>query len=246
MISAAETVPTGKVWKIESAILSLEDGIRVSPKFQIDQDTVVLGYESYETSELENVVSVNVEWLGINNKSGPNATCGCCCSSNMPANGSINVNLNLGGIGSGSNILNENLPFSDVPSSNSGTFISLGSSNLASAGNNVISNWSLSFKPEWTQPCLPTYTTYTWGVQYTFRVTFLLANGNAKSYIVTKDQFGCGTPPTLSMSNPTINSEMRTRPQITTKFPIWISEGSQVQTISNISKLSVIEFNVIP
>lgn len=246
MISTSETVPVGKVWKIESAVLSLKDGIRVAPTFMIDQDTVLLGYESYETSELENVVSVDIQWLGINNKSGPASTCGCCCTSNLPANGSINVNLNIGGIGSGSNIINENLSFNDVPSGSSGTYISLGNAGLSSAGNNVISNWTISYKPLTTQPCLPTYTTSVWGTEYTFRITFLLANGNAKSYIVSQSQFGCGASPTLSIANPTISSETRTRPQVTTKFPIWISEGSQVQTLSNISKLSVIEFNVVP
>ena len=58
------TVPTEKVWKIESATLSIKDGIRVPPRFIIGTDTIIMGYDSYSTTELENVVSVKLEWNG--------------------------------------------------------------------------------------------------------------------------------------------------------------------------------------
>ena len=45
------TVPTEKVWKIESATLSIKDGIRVPPRFVIGTDTIVMGYDSYSTTE---------------------------------------------------------------------------------------------------------------------------------------------------------------------------------------------------
>ena len=62
--STAETVPAGKVWKIESAPLTVKNGIRVPPSFIIGTDTIILGYDSYTTSILENVLSVKLEWKG--------------------------------------------------------------------------------------------------------------------------------------------------------------------------------------
>ncbi|MDP4683385.1 MAG: hypothetical protein NWS40_01715 [Crocinitomicaceae bacterium] len=238
------TVPTEKVWKIESATLSIKDGIRVPPRFIIGNDTIQLGYDSYSTSILENVVSVKLEWKGNNN--GVSGTCGCCCTSNNPSNGSNNVFLVVGGNSNGSNILSENLAFSNIPATNITSYSSLGNTNLVNGGDNIVTSWTLYFNPISTQPCLPTYTTSVWGVNYSFRVTFLLANGNAVSYEVTKSQFNCGGAPQLNVTNPTIATETRSRPQVTTQFPIWVPSGTVIKTLTNIAKLSVLEFNIIP
>jgi hypothetical protein len=239
------TVPTEKVWKIESATLSIKDGIRVPPRFIIGTDTIVMGYDSYSTSILENVVSVKLEWKGSNNAGG-SGTCGCCCTSNTPSNGSTNVVLVVGGNSTGSNILNENLTFSNIPGTSISSYAPLGNINLVNGGNNIVTSWTLYFTPISAQPCLPTYTTTTWGVSYTFRVTFVLANGNSVSYEVGKSQFNCGGAPQLNVANPTIATETKSRPQVSTQFPIWVPSGTIVKTLSNIAKLSVLEFNVIP
>jgi len=242
---APSTVPAEKVWKIESATLSIKDGIRVPPRFIIGTDTIQLGYDSYSTSILENVVSVKLEWKGSNNFGG-SGTCGCCCTSNTPSNGSNNVVLVVGGNSTGSNILSENLTFSNIPGTSISSYAPLGNINLANGGNNIVTSWTLYFTPISAQPCLPTYTTTTWGVSYTFRVTFLLSNGNAVSYEVSKSQFNCGDAPQLNVTNPTITTETKSRAQVTTQFPIWVPSGTIVKTLSNIAKLSVLEFNIIP
>jgi hypothetical protein len=241
-----QTVPSEKVWKIESATLSIKDGIRVPPRFIIGTDTIQLGYDSYSTSILENVVSVKLEWKGSNNSGTTNSTCGCCCTSNNPSNGSNNVVLVVGGNSTGSNILSENLTFSNIPGTNITSYAPLGNVNLVNGGNNIVTSWTLYFTPISSQPCLPTYTTTTWGVNYTFRVTFLLSNGNAVSYEVSKSQFNCGGAPQLNVTNPTIATETKSRAQVTTQFPIWVPGGTIVKTLSNIAKLSVLEFNIIP
>ena len=239
------TVPAEKVWKIESATLSIKDGIRVPPRFIIGTDTIVMGYDSYTTSQLENVVSVKLEWKGSNDAGG-NGTCGCCCTSYTPSNGSNNFVFVVGGNSTGSNILSENLTFSNIPGTSISSYAPLGNINLVNGGNNKVTSWTLYFTPISAQPCLPTYTTTTWGVSYTFRVTFLLLNGNAVSYEVSKSQFNCGGAPQLNVTNPTITTETKSRAQVTTQFPIWVPSGTIVKTLSNIAKLSVLEFNIIP
>ena len=244
--STPETVPENKVWKIESAVLSLQNGIRVPPRFIVGNDTIVLGYDSYTTTELENVVSVKLEWKG-NNFFGGTSTCsGTSCTTNLPGNGASGVSINVGGVSQGSNILNDNGSFSNVPPGNSTNYVNLGTVILPSQGNNVVSNWTLFFNPITVQPCLPTWTNSTWGYNYTFRVTFLLANGNAISYVVTKAGGNCGGAPQQSIVNPTIATETRSRPFVTTQFPIWVPQNTIVKTLSNIARLSVIEFNVVP
>ena len=239
------TVPAEKVWKIESATLSIKDGIRVPPRFIIGTDTIVMGYESYTTSQLENVVSVKLEWKG-SNEAGGIGTCGCCCTSYTPSNGSNNIVLVVGGNSTGSNILSENLTFSNIPGTSISSYAPLGNINLVNGGNNIVTSWTLYFTPIIAQPCLPTYTTTTWGVSYTFRVTFLLLNGNAVSYEVSKSQFNCGGAPQLNVTNPTIATETKSRPQLSTQFPIWVPSGTVLKTLTNIAKLSVLEFNIIP
>jgi hypothetical protein len=237
------TVPTEKVWKIESATLSIKDGIRVPPRFIIGTDTIVMGYDSYSTTELENVVSVKLEWKGSN--SGGNAGCYGCWAGTS-ANGSNTVLINVGGVAQGSSILNENLSFSNVPSGSNGNYVNLGTTAFTNSANNVVSNWTLRFTPISIQPCLPGSTAYGWGTNYNFRVTFLLSNGNAISYVVTHQGQGCGSAPQQSVLNPTIATETRSRPQVSTQFPIWVPSGTVLKTLTNIAKLSVLEFNIIP
>jgi hypothetical protein len=50
LIQALDSVPQNKVWKVESAMLGLSQGIRVSPTFYVNGDTIVLGYDSYNVS----------------------------------------------------------------------------------------------------------------------------------------------------------------------------------------------------
>jgi hypothetical protein len=242
--STSETVPTGKVWKIESAPLTLKNGIRIPPSFVIGNDTIILGYDSYTTFELENVVSVRVDWKGANNGLTSFSSCGSC-DSQLPSNGSNSVTLSLEGFSVQNPIISESLSFSNVPNLNSGSYINLGTRNFQASGNNVINNWSISFNPVPTQPCLPNYSNWVWGVNYVFKVIFNLLNGNSISYIVSKNQFGCGNSPgTLSISGPIVGNETKSRPQVTTQFPIWIPAGTPVKTLSNIGKLSILEFNV--
>src|SRR5687768_13695285 len=62
--NTAQIVPAGKVWKVESVNLSVKDGNRVAPAFKINTDTVILGYDSYQTTDLENVTSIVVQVKG--------------------------------------------------------------------------------------------------------------------------------------------------------------------------------------
>lgn len=64
LVQAIDSVPQNKVWKVESAVLGISQGIRVSPTFYINGDTVVLGYDSYNVSRWENVTSVVVQVRG--------------------------------------------------------------------------------------------------------------------------------------------------------------------------------------
>jgi hypothetical protein len=240
--STAETVPSGKVWKIESAPLTVKNGIRVPPSFLIGTDTIILGYDSYTTSILENVVSVKLEWKG--NNYGPMPACLNGYGGNSISNGSINVKLNVGGIASSSNILEESLSFQNIPNFNSTSFVNLGTINMTNKNNNIVSSWSLDFTPVSVLFQSGSTSTDFWGIDYYFRVTFLLANGNANSFLISKNQGACGTNALVSVSGPSVATETRTRPQVTTNFPIWIPAGTQVKTISNIGKLSIMEFNV--
>jgi hypothetical protein len=237
------TVPTEKVWKIESATLSIKDGIRVPPRFIIGTDTIVMGYDSYTTSQLENVVSVKLEWKGSN--TGGNVTCsGCGIGSS--SNGSNSVSINVGGVAQGSSILNDNLSFNNIPSGSNGNYVNIGTTTLTNSANNVVSNWTLFFTPISNPHCgNSALYGFSWGTNYSFRVTFLLANGNALSYVVTHQSQGCGTTQ-QSVLNPTIATETKSRPQVSTQFPIWVPSGIVVKTLTNIAKLSVLEFNVIP
>jgi hypothetical protein len=240
--TTSETVPAGKVWKIESAPLTVKNGIRVPPTFSIGTDTIILGYDSYSTSVLENVVSVKVEWKG--NNFGPMPSCLNGYGGNSFCNGSINLKLNVGGVSTGSNILEESLVFQNIPNISSSNYISLGTVNLVNKASNFLSSWSLDFSPVSVLFQSGGVSTDFWGVDYFFRITFLLTNGNAVSYLVSKNQSACGSNALVSIQGPSVATETRTRPQVTTQFPIWIPAGTSVKTLSNIAKLSILEFNV--
>jgi hypothetical protein len=236
--STAETVPAGKVWKIESAPLTVKNGIRVPPSFMIGSDTIIMGYDSYTTSVLENVVSVKLEWKG--NNVYPGAQSGCIGYDYYYSSGSSGLKLNISGTGTGSNLFDESLTFSNIPNYNSSSYQQIGQVNISNARNNVVSGWSFEFSPI----LAPYYSNFVYGFDYSFRVTFLLLNGNSNSYIISQKQFGCAPAPLITISSPTIATETRTRPQVTTQFPIWIPAGTAVKTLSNIGKLSILEFNV--
>ena len=235
------SVPTGKVWKIESALLSIKDGIRVVPQFSIGADTVILGYDSYTVSQLENIVSVTLEWKG-SNYGVLNNVCSWVCSGH--ANGASDVVLSMNGIGTGASIYNQSMTFSNVPNTENTAFVPLGTLSTTSA-NNSISSFNLTFRPIPTLHCTSS-SCYSYGFSYSFRVVFLLANGNAYTYTFNESGDGSGTSPLRTINGPTIATETRTRPQTTTSFPIWVPAGNSVKTISNISKLSVLEFNITP
>ena len=237
-----QTVPTGKVWKIESAPLTVKNGIRVPPTFIMGTDTIVMGYDSYTTSELENVVSVKLEWKGTNSYG--NGSCGTCHPT-WSSNGSNNVIVNVNGVGNSSDVINQNLTFSNIPNSAQSSFTSLGNLNPNYSGNNKITSWNVYFTPLSTQPCLPSSTQSGYGYNYNFRVSFILANGNTLVYELAKAYTMCGGAPQQSIVGNTVGTETRSRPQVTTQFPIWLPSGTAVRTLTNISKLSVLEFNVV-
>jgi hypothetical protein len=195
--STAETVPVGKVWKIESAPLTVKNGIRVPPTFVIGNDTIILGYDSYTTSILENVVSVKLEWAGSN--SAYSGIGGCIGYTTYPGSGAKNIKINISGMGSGNNIFEETLNFSNIPNSSSSNFSALGVSIISNQRNNSLSSWTLDFTPINAMNANNTF-----GFGYSFRVTFLLSNGNAISYIVSSESFGCGTPSQVSIAGPSM------------------------------------------
>ena len=232
------TVPTEKVWKIESAALSLKDGIRVPPRFIIGTDTIILGNESYTTTNLENVVSISIDYKGS----------GCF----YPVTGII---LHLDGVGSGSSILSQDITYPNITTA-SVNFMGLGTQNLSQFnGNNVISSFylSLASNSQYTNVgCSGGAARGGWN--YTFRITFSLSNGNSIVYSTSSQNssncstccLGCFTSTQGTMSTITAISETRSRPYVSTEFPIWVPSGTVVKTLSNIAKLSVLEFNVIP
>ena len=230
-----QTVPTGKVWKIESAPLTVKDGIRVPPTFMIG--TIVMGYDSYTTTNLENVISAGIEYKGS----------GCY----YPVSSIV---LHLDGVGNGSNILSQDLSFPNI-SVGSSNYKKIGTVNLSQfSSNNIISSFFLSFASSSQYTGVGcTNGAAKGGWNYNFRITFYLANGNSVIYNTSSANSsncspccsGCfsseqGIMPTISA-----NSETRSRPAITTNLPIWLPSGTAVRTLTNISKLSVLEFNVV-
>ena len=231
-----QTVPTGKVWKIESAPLTVKNGIRVPPTFIMGTDTIVMGYDSYTTTNLENVISVGIEYKGS----------GCF----YPVSSIV---LHLDGVGNGSNILSQDLSFPNI-SVGASNYTKIGSVNLVQfSSNNIISSFFLSLASSSQYTRVGCVNTTRGGWNYNFRITFYLANGNSVIYNTSsQNSSNCGACCSNCFSDeqgimPTItaNSETRSRPATTTQFPIWLPSGTAVRTFTNISKLSVIEFNIV-
>jgi hypothetical protein len=239
--STAETVPGGKVWKIESAPISVKDGIQAIPRFLMGTDTILLGCcESYSTSQLENVVSVKLEYNG-SNTGGISTT----PTTYFSINGASNVNILLNGNKKPGQPFSQTLSYSNVPSGETESNISLGSRIVSNSGSNQINSFTINFS------VLPVFVSnvnnYYANWYYNFLVTFYLANGNSFSYPVLSfyniaSSVSSGIWP-QSINGPTIPSETRDR-KVSTQFPIWIPAGTAVKTLSNIGKLSILEFNV--
>lgn len=229
MVGASEeTVPAGRVWKIESAMISRKDGNTVTPSFRVVKsgvpDTIYLGLDSYNISSWYDVNTIDIYI-----RKGPNISC------------SYSSSINLRILGSGST------GFIDQLYSHSFTASSLTTSfpvvpNVSftppSAGNNSIDKWQLYSNLNFE------------GVEY--RVVVNLKNGTKLSYIynyslngnycystwnVTSWHVGSSSTPPVDITRIDI-----VRPSVTTSFPIWLSAGASLKTLKNIAWLSVIEF----
>jgi len=230
-VTSIDSVPPNKVWKVESSLLSLQLGIRVSPFFMINGDTIVLGYDSYDVSRWENVTSVDVEFRG-------NA-CG------------VQARMRFLGSGGGSAIDQDN-----VGTGFSGTysqFTNIATFTPPSPGNNEIDRWSF-----WIAA---TSSNAAFNQSAEFRVVVNLSNGAqiVETYSLPNicSSSGCGSCGytlgssvrniVASNTSTTANPRMdRVRPQISTPFPFWLPSGSTLAVGGNVGGLSVIEFNVIP
>ncbi len=239
--STAETVPVGKVWKIESAPVSVKDGIQAIPRFMLGQDTILLACcDPFTVSQLENVISVKLEWKGSN--SGTSNT-------NPPTtwtqNGASNVSIKLQGIKNPAQAFEQIIPCSNVPTGNSENYIVLGNHVPLYPNSNQITSFSLSFSIQsYAISGLPIPFIYA-PCSYDFLVTFNLATG--KSILFPLSTSGgsassVGIVP-ISIFGPNIPTESRDR-KFSTEFPIWVPAGTSVKTLSNIGKLSILEFNV--
>ena len=227
-----QTVPTGKIWKIESAILSVDAGIRKSPSFQINGNTVVLGYDSYNSSRQENVTSIEIQARKTNTTA---------CS----YNNTVYLRI-LGSAPSGA--IDQTFSKSFTRSSLSTSFSTIDTWIPSSPGNNVIDKWQLYTEWRW----------YSWE----YRIIINKANGDNIVYIYgyPYSDPGCssssyGYMDHLNGNNnyssiPTTLTDLPrldvARPQISTQLPIWVPENTTLKTNENIKYLSIIEFNVIP
>jgi hypothetical protein len=232
LVTSQETVPAGKVWKVVSPMLGLNQGIRVSPFFFINSDTIVLGYDSYNVSRWENVTSIVVQARGN------------FCNSNTE------IRMRFLGSGGGSAIDQDN---TQGFIGNLSQFTTVATFTPPSPGNNEIDRWSF-----W----LRNTAVSTGVQNGEFRVVVNLANGSqiVNTYGPTSLNSSCntnwwGTPgPTSTMTNfigsPSATIALdrtdRNRPQISTPFPIWLPAGATLGAGGNIRGISVIEFNILP
>lgn len=228
LVTAAESVPEGKVWKVESAHLSRADGLGKHPVFKINDDEIVLGYDAYLTTDLENVTDIIIQVSGSK-----------CVNTSLS-----NVNITLNGLSGLTPIVSTlNGSGSFVPGGSYQTIATFNS--IPNSGNNVIDSWRLSF----TQ--VNTGSGSDKAYLANFRVIFVKANGSSMVYYVSTNQgngscsnYSAGTTfPSVSQS---INPLVVSRPQISTQFPIWLPAGTALEAVTNIASLSVIEFNVMP
>ena len=223
LVQAIDSVPQNKVWKLESAVLGISQGIRVSPTFYMNGDTVVLGYDSYNVSRWENVTSVVVQVRGQ------------LCNTV--------VRMRFLGSGGGSAIDQDNS--SATLNSTYNPFTTVATFNPPSPGNNEIDRWNF-----WLAAANQTsggisefrivvnlangaQIVETYNQNSSCNCCWIV--GDARANLVGNS----GSTNALSRMD-------RIRPQISTSLPMWLPAGTTLQAGGNVKALSVIEFNVLP
>ena len=223
LVQAIDSVPQNKVWKVESAVLGISQGIRVSPTFYINGDTVVLGYDSYNVSRWENVTSVVVQVRGQ------------LCNTV--------VRMRFLGSGGGSAIDQDNS--SATLNSTYNQFTTVATFNPPSPGNNEIDRWIFwlmtTNQTSGGTPEFRIVVNLANGAQIV--ESYNNNNGCGCCYTVNNSwaNFVGNAGSTVALSRMD-----RTRPQISTSLPMWLPSGTTLQAGGNVKALSVIEFNVLP
>jgi hypothetical protein len=223
LVQAIDSVPANKVWKVESAVLGISQGIRVSPTFYINGDTVVLGYDSYNVSRWENVTSVVVQVRGQ------------LCNTV--------VRMRFLGSGGGSAIDQDNS--SATLNSTYNQFTTVATFNPPSPGNNEIDRWIFwlmtTNQTSGGTPEFRIVVNLANGAQIV--ESYNNNNGCGCCYTVNNSwaNFVGNAGSTVALSRMD-----RTRPQISTSLPMWLPSGTTLQAGGNVKALSVIEFNVLP
>ena len=224
LVQAIDSVPQNKVWKLESAVLGISQGIRVSPTFYMNGDTVVLGYDSYNVSRWENVTSVVVQVRGQ------------LCNTV--------VRMRFLGSGGGSAIDQDNS--SANLNSTYNQFTTVATFTPPSPGNNEIDRWNF-----WLAAGNPTsggYPEFRIVVNLANGAQIVETYNHNSSCNSCCYNVGDARANLVGNSGSTIAlSRMdRTRPQISTSLPMWLPAGTTLQAGGNVKALSVIEFNVLP
>jgi len=223
LVQAIDSVPANKVWKVETAVLGISQGIRVSPTFYINGDTVVLGYDSYNVSRWENVTSVVVQ-----------ARKQLC---------NTVVRMRFLGSGGGSAIDQDNS--SANLNSTYNQFTTVATFTPPSPGNNEIDRWNfwLAAGNQTTRgtPEFRIVVNLANGAQ-------IVETYNTSSSCACCWNVGDVWANFVGNSSSTVAlSRMdRTRPQISTSLPMWLPAGTTLQAGGNVKALSVIEFNILP
>ena len=223
LVQAIDSVPQNKVWKLESAVLGISQGIRVSPTFYINGDTVVLGYDSYNVSRWENVTSVVVQVRGQ------------LCNTV--------VRMRFLGSGGGSAIDQDNS--SATLNSTYNPFTTVATFTPPSPGNNEIDRWNFWLaagnQTSGGTPEFRIVVNLANGAQ-------IVETYNHSSSCNCCWNVGDARANLVGSSGSTIAlSRMdRIRPQISTSLPMWLPAGTTLQAGGNVKALSVIEFNVLP
>lgn len=224
LVTAQETVPAGKVWKVESALLGLSQGIRVSPWFRVNTDTIVMGYDSYNVSRWENVVSIQIQGRAAS------------------VTGTASVRLRIVGTGGGQ-VIDQ---VYSTPISTNTNWSTLATHVPPSPGNNEIDRWAFwSFLQgssaggsDWEFRVVVNLSN---GAQIVN--TYSGSPGCCSNY-------GSGSTGNnyvgSSGSTAAVERMDRVRPQISTSFPFWLGAGQTLQAGGNVRGLSVIEFNIQP
>lgn len=223
LVQAIDSVPQNKVWKVESAVLGISQGIRVSPTFYINGDTVVMGYDSYNVSRWENVTSVVVE-----------------------ARGQIcNTVVRMRFLGSGGGTVIDQNNSSATLNSTYNQFTTVATFIPPSPGNNEIDRWNF-----WLMAANPTSGGPS---EYRIVVnlangsqiveTYSVSSGCSGGYSLNQTwvNFAGNSGSTVALSRMD-----RVRPQISSSLPMWLPAGTTLQAGGNVKALSVIEFNVLP